>query len=87
MITNKDTGTRLDEVGAGIYRICTPLDVIPGGFTFNSYLVADDEPLLFHTGYRKLFPITSEAIAEGIRPQVPDSALPRSKPEGGTSPR
>ncbi len=38
---------------AGIYRICTPLDVIPGGFTFNSYLIADDEPLLFHTGYRK----------------------------------
>jgi flavorubredoxin len=64
MITNKDTGTRLDEVGAGIYRICTPLDVIPGGFTFNSYLVADDEPLLFHTGYRKLFPITLEAIGK-----------------------
>ena len=44
------------------YRICTPLDVIPGGFTFNSYLVADDEPLLFYTGYRKLFPVTLEAI-------------------------
>ena len=52
----------MDEVGRGIYRICTPLDVIPGGFTFNSYLIADDEPLLFHTGYRKLFPITLEAI-------------------------
>ena len=56
MITNQETGTRVDEVAAGIYRICTPLDVIPGGFTFNSYLIADDEPLLFHTGYRKLFP-------------------------------
>ncbi|MEO8660609.1 MAG: MBL fold metallo-hydrolase [Bryobacteraceae bacterium] len=64
MITNKDTGTRVDEVGAGIYRICTPLDVIPGGFTFNSYLIADDEPLLFHTGYRQLSPITLEAIGK-----------------------
>ena len=35
---------------------------LPGGFTFNSYLIADDEPLLFHTGYRKIFPITLEAI-------------------------
>ena len=62
MITNQETTTRVDEVSAGIYRICTPMDVIPGGFTFNSYLIAADEPLLFHTGYRKLFPITLEAI-------------------------
>lgn len=64
LITNRETGTHVDEVAAGIYRICTPLDVIPGGFTFNSYLLADDEPLLFHTGYRKLFPITAEAIGK-----------------------
>src|SRR5512147_1485580 len=62
MTTNPETSTRLDEVADGIYRICTPLDVIPGGFTFNSYLLAGDEPLLFHTGYRKLFPITLEAV-------------------------
>ena len=53
MITNIETGTRVDEVASEIYRICTPLDVIPGGFTFNSYLIAGEEPLLFHTGYRK----------------------------------
>jgi flavorubredoxin len=52
----------VDEVAAGIYRISTPLEVIPGGFTFNSYLVADEEPLLFHTGYRSLFATTLEAI-------------------------
>ncbi|MBL8211782.1 MAG: MBL fold metallo-hydrolase [Bryobacterales bacterium] len=63
MITNPQSGTRIDEVAAGIYRICTPLDVIPGGFTFNSYLIADEEPLLFHTGYKKLFPLTAEAVA------------------------
>ena len=63
MIANQETGTCVDEVAARIYRICTPLDVIPGGFTFNSYLIADDEPLLFHTGYRKMFPITMEAVS------------------------
>jgi flavorubredoxin len=56
----------VDEVARGVYRISTPLDVIPGGFTFNSYLVTDDEPLLFHTGYRKLFAITLEAIRKVI---------------------
>lgn len=64
MMTNTETGTRVDEVARGIYRISTPLDVIPGGFTFNSYLVADDEPVLFHTGYRKLFPTTLEALGK-----------------------
>jgi flavorubredoxin len=62
MIVSKETGTRVDEVAQGIYRICNPLDVIPGGFTFNSYLIQDDEPLLFHTGYRKLFSATVKAI-------------------------
>ena len=56
------TGTRVDEVASGIYRISTRLDVIPGGFTLNSFLIAGDEPLLFHTGYRSLFPATVEAV-------------------------
>lgn len=64
MITNAHTGTRVDEVAEGIFRISTPLDVIPGGFTFNSYLVDDEEPLLFHTGLRKLFPFNIEAVGK-----------------------
>ena len=64
MITNSETGTCVHEVADRIYRICTPLDVIPGGFTFNSYLIVDDEPLLFHTGHRRLAPITLEAIGK-----------------------
>ena len=36
---------------------------MPGGFSFNQYLVVDDEPLLFHTGPRGLFPLVTEAIA------------------------
>lgn len=57
------TDTRLDEIADGIYRISTPVTAIPGGFTFNQYLVADDEPLLFHTGLRRLFPAVRDAIA------------------------
>jgi flavorubredoxin len=67
MTANTQAGTRVDEIANGIYRISTPLDVIPGGFTFNSYLVADEEPLLFHTGYRKLFPLTVEAVGKVMR--------------------
>jgi len=61
-VTNSTTGTRVDEVGDGIYRISTPLSAIPGSFTFNQYLLVDDESLLFHTGMRRLFPAVREAI-------------------------
>ena len=63
MITNAASGTRVDEVADGIYRISTPVTVLPGGFTFNQYLVLDDEPLLFHSGPRRMFPLVSEAVA------------------------
>lgn len=63
MITNSETGTSIDEVAPSIYRISTPLREVPGGFTFNQYLLAGDQPLLFHTGPRGLFPLVSEAIA------------------------
>jgi flavorubredoxin len=62
MISNPDSRTRIDEIGDGIFRISTPVTVVPGGFTFNQYLIVDDEPLLFHTGLRKLFPLVREAI-------------------------
>jgi flavorubredoxin len=62
MITNSDSGTRVDEIAQGIFRISTPVSVVPGGFTFNQYLVVDDEPLLFHTGLRRMFPLVREAI-------------------------
>ncbi len=64
MITNSQSGTNINEVADGIYRINTPV-ALPGGagaFNFNQYLVLDDAPLLFHTGLRGLFPLVSEAI-------------------------
>jgi flavorubredoxin len=62
-MTDTHSTTRVDEIAAGIYRISTPADAVPGGFTFNQFLIADDEPLLFHTGLRRLFPAVSEAVA------------------------
>jgi flavorubredoxin len=62
-VTNSQSGTRVDEVADGIYRISTPLREVLGGFSFNQYLVRDDEPLLFHSGPRQLAPLTMEAIA------------------------
>ncbi len=62
-VTNKQAGTRIDEVADGIFRIGTPVRDIPGGFSFNQYLVADDQPLLFHTGPKRMHPLVREAIA------------------------
>ena len=62
-VGNSGSGTSVHEIAEGIYRISTPVALPGGGFTFNQYLVADDEPLLFHTGPRRLFPAVREAVA------------------------
>lgn len=56
--------TTIDEVGDQIYRISVevPPGPIPGGFTFNQYLIVDEEPLLFHTGPRPFFTFVRDAI-------------------------
>jgi len=64
-ITNSQSNTSIVEIGDGIYRISTPvppMPALPAGFTFNQFLIADDEPLLFHTGPRRMFPLVREAI-------------------------
>jgi len=69
-ITNAQTNTSLCEIADGIYRISTPVPpnpALPPGFTFNQFLIADDQPVLFHTGPRKLFPLVREAI-EAVMP-------------------
>jgi flavorubredoxin len=63
-ITNQQSGTNVHEVADGIYRINTPVQIPgAGAFSFNQYLIADDAPLLFHTGPRKMFPLVQEAVA------------------------
>jgi flavorubredoxin len=56
--------TRIDEIGPGIYRLSTWVAEVapPAGFTFNQFLLLGDEPLLFHTGQRALFPSVRAAV-------------------------
>lgn len=64
-VTNPASGTRIDEIASGIYRISTPVPPNPGlphGFSFNQFLIVDDEPLLFHTGQKRLFPLVRQAV-------------------------
>lgn len=59
--------TRTDEIADRIYRFSTCVaEVAPGGFTFNQFLIDADEPLLFHTGPRRMFPLVSAAVARVV---------------------
>jgi len=59
-----DMRSDVTEVADGIYRISTYVpEITPAGFTFNQFLLAADEPLLFHAGHRAMFPLIAEAVA------------------------
>jgi flavorubredoxin len=63
--------TRIDEIADGIYRLSTFVPEIapPAGFTLNQFLILGGEPLLFHTGPRKMFPLVREAVSRIIPPE------------------
>ena len=63
--------TRLAEIADGVYRLSTfvPEVAPPGGLTFNQFLILGDEPLLFHTGPRRMFPLVREAVARLVAPE------------------
>lgn len=63
--------TKISEIADGIYRLSTFVPDIapPAGFTFNQFLVLGDEPLMFHTGLRKMFPLNRDALARIIPPE------------------
>jgi flavorubredoxin len=59
--------TKTDEIGDGVFRFSTLVpDVTPDGFTFNQFLIQAEEPLLFHTGPRAMFPLVSEAVSRVV---------------------
>lgn len=53
--------TRIDEIAPDVFRISLYVPEID--MQFNHFLVRDDEPLLFHTGLRAMFPALREAVA------------------------
>ncbi len=63
--------TKIDEIADGIYRLSTFVPDIapPAGFVFNQFLVMGDEPLMFHTGLRKMFTLNRDALSRLIPPE------------------
>jgi flavorubredoxin len=56
----------ITEIAPDIFRIST---FVPDfNLQFNQFLVKDDEPLLFHTGLRAIFPAVKDAVASIIEP-------------------
>jgi len=60
--------TQITEIAPDIYRIST---FIPeGNLQFNQFLVRDEQPLLYHTGMKGLFPVVRDAVATLIDPST-----------------
>jgi flavorubredoxin len=59
--------TVVDEIAPDVFRFSTFIpEVGPTGFTFNQFLIRDEQPFLFHTGMRQLYPLVSEAVSKII---------------------
>ncbi|HEY6871382.1 MAG TPA: hypothetical protein VI298_01515 [Geobacteraceae bacterium] len=58
--------TRVDEIAPDLFRISTYIAKVR--LQFNQFLVRDDEPLLYHTGMRRMFPQVRAAVAKIIDP-------------------
>lgn len=56
----------ITEISPGVYRISILLGQI--NLQFNHFLVVDEEPLLYHTGMRRMFPEVLEAVGRIIDP-------------------
>jgi flavorubredoxin len=58
--------TRIDEIADNIYRLSTLVPEVspPAGFTFNQFLIKADEPMLFHCGHRRMFPLIAAAVGK-----------------------
>jgi len=58
--------TNIAEIAPDVYRIST---FVPDyHIEFNQFLIKDEQPFLMHTGFRKMFDVTREAVAKIIDP-------------------
>jgi len=58
--------TRITEIAPDLYQIST--FVPESNLQFNQFLVRDEQPLLFHTGMKGLFPVVRDAVATLLAP-------------------
>jgi flavorubredoxin len=56
----------ITEIAPDVYRVCLLNKQL--GLQFNHFVVKDEEPLLYHTGYRASFEELREAVAQVIDP-------------------
>lgn len=56
--------TRVTEVADGVHQLTTYMAEM--NFGLNQYLITGEEPMLFHTGMRGLFPLVSEGVSRVI---------------------
>ena len=57
---------QITEIAPDLFRICTFVE--PFNLQFSQFLIRDEEPLLFHTGPRMLFPAVREAVSTLLDP-------------------
>jgi flavorubredoxin len=58
--------TQITEIAPDTFRLSTYIPDI--NLQFNQFLVRDEQPLLFHTGMRGLFPVVRDAVATLLDP-------------------
>jgi flavorubredoxin len=58
--------TRIDEIIPDLFRLSIYVPDL--NMQFNHFLVRDEEPLLFHSGFKRMFPALREAVAKLIDP-------------------
>jgi flavorubredoxin len=58
--------TTINEIAPDLFRLC--VYVKDFDMQFNHFLVRDEEPLLFHAGFKGMFPVLREAVATLIDP-------------------
>lgn len=58
----------VDEIAPDVYRISIYAEAFD--LQFNHFVVIDDEPLLYHTGMRKMFPEVREALSKLLDPKT-----------------
>jgi hypothetical protein len=70
--------TRVTEVADGVDQLSTFVGAPVG---FNQYLIAAEEPLLFSTGMRQMFPLVSAGVSKVMAAEKLCSvSLGKSKP-------
>ncbi|MHB0955003.1 MAG: oxygen-binding di-iron domain-containing protein [Pirellulaceae bacterium] len=58
----------ITEIAPDVYRISTYVAAF--NLQFNQFLVKDDEPLLYHTGLRSMFPLLLETVEKIVEPST-----------------